>query len=181
MIAALNKAGEELVIPDTLKIRMITEEAFDNLLKADAGKTYDNYGTIAKDLIGTKVEDKPLTAAETDRLQRERLNDMLGEVARVLEKINGESDSDDDDDDASAQGSTKMVTPVMSEDETVRVATAVAHIAKTIEENVRKVVTAAAAAPESSTTPGSATIKQVRRASGKMLAAKSVASPPKPI
>jgi hypothetical protein len=24
MIAALNKAGEELVIPDTLKIRMIT-------------------------------------------------------------------------------------------------------------------------------------------------------------
>lgn len=180
MIAALNKAGEELVIPDTLKIRMITEEAFDNLLKADAGKTYDNYGTIAKDLIGTKAEDKPLTAAETDRLQRERLNDMLGEVARVLEKINGESDSDDDDD-ASAQGSTKMVTPVMSEDETVRVATAVAHIAKTIEENVRKVVTAAAAAPESSATPGSATIKQVRRASGKMLAAKSVASPPKPI
>ena len=91
MIAALNKAGEELVIPDTLKIRMITEEAFNNLLKADAGNTYDNYGTIAKDLIGTKAEDKPLTAAETDHLQRERLNDMLGEVARVLEKINGES------------------------------------------------------------------------------------------
>ena len=52
-----------------------------------------------------------------------------------------------------------MVTPVMSDEETVHVTTAVVHIAKKIEDNVRKVVTAAAAAPESSATPRSATIK----------------------
>ena len=68
MIAALNKAGDELVVPDTLRIQKLTEEAFDNLLKAEAGRTYDNYGTIAKDLVGTKAKDKPLTAPETDRL-----------------------------------------------------------------------------------------------------------------
>ena len=100
MIAALNKAGDELVIPDTLRIKMITEEAFDNLLKAEAGKTYDNYGTIAKDLIGTKTEEKPLTAAETDRILRERLNDVLGEVAKVLAKMNDDDDDSDDDGDA---------------------------------------------------------------------------------
>jgi hypothetical protein len=45
---------------------------------------------------------------------------MLGEVAKVLAKINGDDDSDDGDH-ASAQGSTKMVTPVMSEEVNVRV------------------------------------------------------------
>ena len=107
MIAALNKAGDELVVPDTLRIRMLTEEAFENMLKAEAGKTYHNYGMIAKDLLGMKTEDKPLTAAETDRLQRERLNDVLGEVVKVLEKLN-DNDGDSSDDDASDAGSVKM-------------------------------------------------------------------------
>ena len=47
MIAALHKAGETLVIPDKMAIKRLTEEEFDNLLKTEAGKTYDNYGTIA--------------------------------------------------------------------------------------------------------------------------------------
>jgi hypothetical protein len=145
MIAALNKAGDELVVPDTLRIRKLTEEAFENMLKAEAGKTYDNYGTIAKDLVGMKAEDKPLTAAETDRLQRERLNDILGEVVKVLEKLNDEDSSDDD---ASDAGSAKMLAPVMSKEDAVRVTTAVVQIAKKVEDNVRKVVTAAVAAQE---------------------------------
>ena len=74
-----------------------------------------------------------------------------------------------------------MVTPVMSEQENARVTAAVAHVAKNIEDQVWRVVTAAAASPDSDHTPGSAIIKQVRRAAGKMLAAKSVATPPKPI
>ena len=74
-----------------------------------------------------------------------------------------------------------MVSPIMSEEENVRVTAAVANVAKKIEDQVRRVVTAAAASPDSDHTPGSATIKQVRRASGKMLAAKSVATPPRPI
>ena len=43
------------------------------------------------------MEDKPLTAAETDRLQKEKLNDVLGEVAKVLARMNGDDDFDDDD------------------------------------------------------------------------------------
>ena len=74
-----------------------------------------------------------------------------------------------------------MVSPIMSEAENVRVTASVAHVAKKIEDQVRRVVTAAAASPDSDHTPGSATIKQVRRAAGKMLAATSVATPPKPI
>ena len=47
----------------------------------------------------------------------------------------------------------------MTKAETIRVTTAVVHIAKKIEDNVRRVVTAAAAAPDASTTPGAAIIK----------------------
>lgn len=47
MIAALHKAGDELVLPDDMRIRKVTTEAFENMLKADAGKAYDNYGMIA--------------------------------------------------------------------------------------------------------------------------------------
>ena len=47
MIAALHKAGNTLVIPDKMTIKRLTEEEFDNLLKEEAGKTYDNYSTIA--------------------------------------------------------------------------------------------------------------------------------------
>ena len=47
MIAALHKAGDTLVIPDKMTIKRLTEEEFENLLKEEAGKTYDNYGTIA--------------------------------------------------------------------------------------------------------------------------------------
>ena len=74
-----------------------------------------------------------------------------------------------------------MVSPIMSEEENARATAAVANVAKKSKDQVRRVVTAAAASPGSNHTPGSATIKQVRRAAGKMLAAKSVATPPKPI
>ena len=47
MIAALHKAGDTLVIPDKMAIKRLTEEEFENLLKTEAGRTYDNYGTIA--------------------------------------------------------------------------------------------------------------------------------------
>ena len=40
-----------------------------------------------------------------------------------------------------------MVTPVMTEEETIRVTTAMVQISKKVEDNVRRVVTAAAAAP----------------------------------
>ena len=38
MIAALHKAGDTLVIPDSMTIKKLTEKEFENLLKAEAGK-----------------------------------------------------------------------------------------------------------------------------------------------
>ena len=108
------------------------------MLKAEAGKSYDNYGTIAQELMGALPEARKMSAAEQDRLQRERLNSVLGEVAKVLEKLN---DDDDDED-----GPHRMTAPVMTGPSADRITTAVVGVAKKIEDNVRKVVTSAAAA-----------------------------------
>ncbi len=51
MVAALHKAGEELIVPDNMRLRQITEEEFENMLKAKAGRNYDNYGMISSDLV----------------------------------------------------------------------------------------------------------------------------------
>jgi hypothetical protein len=52
MVSAIHRAGDELVVPDGTKIRKISTDAFDNMLKEEAGRTYDNYGMIAQDLFG---------------------------------------------------------------------------------------------------------------------------------
>lgn len=47
MVSALHRAGEELVIPEDMKLKRVTREAFELMLKEEAGRTYDNYGMIA--------------------------------------------------------------------------------------------------------------------------------------
>jgi hypothetical protein len=44
----------------------VTEEAFEEMLKKEAGRTYDNYGDIASELFTGKT----MTQAEEDRAQR---------------------------------------------------------------------------------------------------------------
>jgi hypothetical protein len=51
IIAALHKAGDALVVPDQMTIRKVTEQEFENLLVSEAGKAYDNYGIIGRDLV----------------------------------------------------------------------------------------------------------------------------------
>ncbi len=82
------------------------------------------------------------------------MTEVLGEVAKVLERLNDDTDSDESD-----AGLNKMAAPVTTDTVDERVITAVIEVAKKVEDNVRRVVTAAAAAPVSHTTPGSATIK----------------------
>jgi hypothetical protein len=56
--------------------------------------------------------------------------------------------------------------------------------ARKIEAMLKKIVTAGSASPQpgqTTGTPGACTIKQVRRANGKMLSAKVVADPPSPM
>jgi hypothetical protein len=149
MIAALHKAGETLVIPDKMAIKRLTEEEFDNLLKVEAGRTYDNYGTIAQDLIDATTPEKPVSNAERDRIQREKLTEVLGEIVKVLETFNDDDGSD-----------TGMAAPVVTDEAATRITAAVVNVAKKIEENVRRVVTAAAASPAGTVaTPGAAIIK----------------------
>ena len=74
--------------------------------------------------------------AERDRIQREKLTEVLGEIVKVLETFN--------DDDGPEH---RMIAPVMTDEAATRITAAVVNVAKKIEENVRRVVTAAAASP----------------------------------
>ena len=47
MVSALPRAGDKLIVPDGLELKRVSEEAFEEMLKKEAGKQYDNYGDIA--------------------------------------------------------------------------------------------------------------------------------------
>ena len=50
MVSALHTAGDTLVIPEDMKLKTLTLENFNALLKEKAGENYDNYGMIAEEL-----------------------------------------------------------------------------------------------------------------------------------
>ena len=64
MIAVLHKAGDALVVPDQMTIQKVTQQEFENLLVAEAGKNYDNYGIIGRDLVQATIPQKKFTNAE---------------------------------------------------------------------------------------------------------------------
>ena len=100
-------------------------------------------------MIEATTPAKPVSNAERDRITREKLTEVLEEVVKVLETFN---------DDGSDDG--RMIAPVMTDDAANRITAAVVNVAKKIEENVRRVVTAAAASPTGAVaTPGAAIIK----------------------
>ena len=66
MVAALHRAKDKLVVPADMEIQRVTREEFDNMLAKDAGRTYDNYGTIAHQLVGTS-DDPAEAEKEADR------------------------------------------------------------------------------------------------------------------
>ena len=90
-----------------------------------------------------------MSNAERERIQREKLTEVLGEIVKVLETFNDDDGSD-----------TGMAAPVVTDEAATRITAAVVNVAKKIEENVRRVVTAAAASPAGTVaTPGAAIIK----------------------
>ena len=48
MVAALAQVGEALVVPEGMRIRIMTREAFENMLLKEAGHNYDNYGLVSR-------------------------------------------------------------------------------------------------------------------------------------
>ncbi len=85
---------------------------------------------------------------------------------------------------AGAEGSGEVTMSAFVGNQAERITTAVVEIAKKVEKHLPSVLTTtASASPTTSppTAPGAAIIKQVRSAAGKILAAKSVASPTLPL
>lgn len=68
MVAALHRAKDKLVVPEDLQIEAVTREQFENMLAREAGRTYDNYGTIANQLVG-----KDAGPGEVEQMQRDRM------------------------------------------------------------------------------------------------------------
>ena len=48
MVATLVRAGETLVVPEGMRISMMTREAFNNMLLKEASYNYDNYGLVSR-------------------------------------------------------------------------------------------------------------------------------------
>ena len=92
MVSALHRAGDELVIPDDMKLQLKTKEEFDNFLRTEAGRTYDNYGMIAADLERAYpgTDGRKPSRAQLDREQREHLAKVMERVAYAMHKFAGE-------------------------------------------------------------------------------------------
>ena len=82
MVAALHRAGEKLVIPNDLHLERVTREQFENMLAQDAGRTYDNYGTIASQLLG-----RDGLPEEAEKVQRDRMERQMAEIAQAVSRI----------------------------------------------------------------------------------------------
>ena len=48
MVATLARVGKTLVVPEGMRISMMTREAFNNMLLKEAGCNYDNYGLVSR-------------------------------------------------------------------------------------------------------------------------------------
>ena len=93
MVAALVRAHETLVVPDTLQLRRVSLEAFENMLQAEAGKAYDNCGTISRSLLGAAAESTPAEIEARHRARLEgRLDHVVDLVQRMTEMIGGTGD-----------------------------------------------------------------------------------------
>ncbi len=93
MVAALHRAKDTLTVPDDLRIDFVTREQFENMLAKDAGKQYENYGKIAHNLIGNSLSAEDVEK-EAEKRQRDRMEQLLGQVAKALPKLVGAGEGD---------------------------------------------------------------------------------------
>ena len=59
-------------------------EAFENMLQAEAGKAYDNYGAISRSLLGAVVDGLP---AEVEACHRACLEQRMDQVVDLVSKM----------------------------------------------------------------------------------------------
>ena len=145
------------------------------MLAEQAGQQYDNYGTIGHQLLSREG----FTVGEVEKMQRDRMEQQLSHIARAVSHLTQQATSGYISG-GEGQGDSEMsgVRAVLQGEHGTRIAVAVTKVAEKVERSVKEVC-AAAATPagrqSNSPVPGSLNIKQVRRPSGKLHAAKSVA------
>ena len=62
-------------------------EAFENMLQAEAGKAYDNYGAISRSLLGAVADGLPAEVEARHRARLERQMDQVDLVSRMAEVV----------------------------------------------------------------------------------------------
>ena len=69
-------------------------EAFENMLQAELGKAYDNYGVISRSLLGAAVDGSP---AEVEARHRacfeQRMDQVVDVVLRMAEVVGTTGDN----------------------------------------------------------------------------------------
>ena len=71
-------------------------EAFKNMLQAEAGKAYNNYGAMSHSLLGTAADSSPAEVEVRHRAYLERLIDQVVDlVPRMAEVVGTTGDNQD--------------------------------------------------------------------------------------
>ena len=84
MVAVLMWAHEILTIPNTLKLRQVSMEAFENMLQAETGKVYNNYGVISRSLLGAAADG---SRAEVEARHRACLEQHMDQVVDLVSRM----------------------------------------------------------------------------------------------
>lgn len=118
---------------------------------------------------------------DAEQVQRDRMEDQIRSIAKAVEQLTKEEGEWGVE---GRQGRGMDVSAVLQSDHGTRIAAAVVHVARKVENNVRDLLVAAAS-PSSRPAPtaaqGSMVIKQVRRAAGKIHAAREAPASASPV
>ena len=96
MVATLVWVHETLTIPDTLQLRRVSMEAFQNMLQAEVGKVYDNYGAISLSLLDAAAKGLPVEVESRQRECLERRMDQVVDLVSWMVEVVGMTDNDQD-------------------------------------------------------------------------------------
>ena len=96
MVATLMWAHETLTIPDTLQLQRVSMEAFENMLQAEAGKVYNNYGAISRSLLGVAANGLPAEVEARHRACLEWHMDQVVDLVLQMAEVVGTTGDDQD-------------------------------------------------------------------------------------
>ena len=69
-------------------------EAFENMLQAEAGKAYDNYGAISHSLLGAAADGSPVEVEVRHRARLERRMDQVVDLVSRMAEVVGSTGDD---------------------------------------------------------------------------------------